>query len=372
MASMRICDAMLPSVARTFSESLQSTSTIVSGFTIAYGASQLFYMTLSARISKKRIVVLALWACAFAALLAFVASSLAMLVLARVLMGAAAGGIIPLSIASIADRVPFNERQAVLAKLLSYTLLGLIGGAWIGGVVSELFSWRAAFALLCIMFAGLGLGLKHRMGRATTESQNAETSTTLLHNMRSLVTSAWSRAVLLTTFVEGALVFGVMTFVPTLLHVRFSTPMTNAGGSLALFGLGGLLYTRLAHRLLATLGQPKLAATGSTLLALSFATFALLPDARWSVPACFCAGVGFYMLHNTLQTCATQLNALARGVAVSVFVFLFFLGQSVGVTLEGLVIIHDWMTESHAVAAVLILFAGITFSMNLARQLAKR
>lgn len=106
-------------------------------------------------------------------------------------------------------------------------------------------------------------------------------------------------------------------------------------GSLALFGLGGLLYARLARTPLTTLGQLKLAALGSALLALSFVTFAVLPAASWSLAACFGAGVGFYNLHNTLQTCAAQLNTAARCSAVSLFVFLFFLGQSVGVSQGG-------------------------------------
>jgi predicted MFS family arabinose efflux permease len=44
-------------------------------------------------------------------------------------------------------------------------------------------------------------------------------------------------------------------------------------------------------------------------------------------------GLGFYMLHNTLQVNATQMAPDRRGAAVSAFAACFFLGQSTGVSL---------------------------------------
>jgi len=48
-------------------------------------------------------------------------------------------------------------------------------------------------------------------------------------------------------------------------------------------------------------------------------------------------GMGFYMLHNTLQTNATQMAPERRGTAVSQFAASLFIGQSVGVALAGIV-----------------------------------
>src|ERR1700755_688476 len=42
-------------------------------------------------------------------------------------------------------------------------------------------------------------------------------------------------------------------------------------------------------------------------------------------------GLGFYMLHNTLQTNATQMSPEARGTAVGVFSAALYLGQTAGV-----------------------------------------
>ena len=49
------------------------------------------------------------------------------------------------------------------------------------------------------------------------------------------------------------------------------------------------------------------------------------------IPAALLIGFGFNSIHSTLQTKATELAPKARGTAVSLFAFFFFLGQSLGV-----------------------------------------
>src|SRR3712207_7161731 len=52
-----------------------------------------------------------------------------------------------------------------------------------------------------------------------------------------------------------------------------------------------------------------------------------------SPAAVLAIGLGFYMLHNTLQTNATQMTPEARGTAVSVFSSALYIGQMAGVAL---------------------------------------
>ena len=54
--------------------------------------------------------------------------------------------------------------------------------------------------------------------------------------------------------------------------------------------------------------------------------------------ACGLLGFGYYMLHNTLQTNATQMLPEARGTAVAGFSSALFLGQSAGVALAAPVV----------------------------------
>jgi len=70
-----------------------------------------------------------------------------------------------------------------------------------------------------------------------------------------------------------------------------------------------------------------------TLLLTAFA-----PAWWWALPACLAMGFGYYMMHNTLQVQATQMAPERRGAAVAAFAGSFFLGQSVGVGLAGLLV----------------------------------
>jgi predicted MFS family arabinose efflux permease len=75
----------------------------------------------------------------------------------------------------------------------------------------------------------------------------------------------------------------------------------------------------------------------------------------WLVPVLMILiGFGAYMLHNTLQTFATQLLPEARATGFSVFATLFFLSQSLGVAV-GALMLRDGGAAAVFVAAALVL-----------------
>ena len=102
---------------------------------------------------------------------------------------------------------------------------------------------------------------------------------------------------------------------------------------------------------------------GGLLVAASYVTVALSPTWWYAIPASFCAGLGFYMLHNTLQINATQMAPERRGAAVAAFAACYFMGQSAGVALSGALI------PVTGTAGVILLGAvGVTLvSQNFAR-----
>lgn len=154
------------------------------------------------------------------------------------------------------------------------------------------------------------------------------------------------RFVLTMIFVEAIATFGVMTFIPAYLHQRFGLSLFHAGLVVASMGLGGLGYTLFARRWVKALGQRRLARTGGLLLGLAFLVLGLATHWLWGVLACGLMGLGFYQLHNTLQTLATQMAPQARGTALSLFAFCFFLGQAVGAGVGAAVVDRvgaDWL-----------------------------
>jgi predicted MFS family arabinose efflux permease len=77
---------------------------------------------------------------------------------------------------------------------------------------------------------------------------------------------------------------------------------------------------------------------------------------------CLLSGFGFYMLHNTLQTNATQMAPQRRGAAMALFASCLYLGQSVGVALAGGAA-QAWGTTPLIVgASALIVPTGFAFA----------
>src|SRR4029079_18325256 len=74
----------------------------------------------------------------------------------RAAWGMSAAGVIPLAMAWIGDTVPYEQRQATLARLLTGTLSGMMAGQLGGGLFADSAQgWRGAF---CALGAGYGVG----------------------------------------------------------------------------------------------------------------------------------------------------------------------------------------------------------------------
>jgi MFS transporter, YNFM family, putative membrane transport protein len=130
--------------------------------------------------------------------------------------------------------------------------------------------------------------------------------------------------------VEGMAVFAVFPFTAEILHGRGADGSAEAGVAIAVFGFGGLLYTLIAGPLVARLGPARMAITGGILLFAVLAAFAF-PLPWWSAPAVFgLMGLGFYLIHSTFQTQATELSPIHRSSAVALFASALFLGTAAG------------------------------------------
>lgn len=347
MVSMRVCDAMLPALGAEFGAGSGPLAQTISAFALAYGLLQLFYGPLGDRYGKARLIAYATLACTLGSLAAALSPSLEWLVASRVLSGMAAAGILPLTMAWIGDHVPYGMRQQVLAQLLGATVMGMICGQWAGGLLSEWLDWRVAFALLVAVFLFAGVGLLQAL-EPLQLPEKAMAPLGMWGAMRVVLARPWARFMLLAACAEGVLAFGALAFIPWYLHARFDLPMSAAGGLVALYGLGGFLYSRCAPWLLARLDEPGLARLGALCLGMAYATLALAPSWTWAVPACLAAGFGFYALHNTLQVHATQMAPAARGTAVSMFVCVLFVGQSLGIQVSA------WIIDRHSPASIFL------------------
>jgi YNFM family putative membrane transporter len=265
------------------------------------------------------------------------AQSVPQLALARFVSAPGAAIIVPLGMAYVGDVVPYARRQTVLARFLAGQMAGMIAGQVAGGVIGDHFGWRSVFAVLAVVFLAAGIALASQFrGNPWTQPIHHENGAGpgLVAGYRKLCAAAWARFVLLAVFLEAGIFFGGLTYVAADLHTRFSLSFSAAGTVIGCYGIGSLLYALSVQRLV-QFGERGMVMGGGAVV---MAGFLLLAGSPWwqSAPlACTLLGLGYYMVHNTLQTNATQMLPEARGTAVAAFSSALFLGASAGVALAG-------------------------------------
>ncbi len=101
------------------------------------------------------------------------------------------------------------------------------------------------------------------------------------------------------------------------------------------FGVGAFIYILAVRILLKRLGERGITQVGGGLMLLGFLLMASAPVWHFFVIAVVFVGLGLYMMHNTLQTNATQMAPFDRSAAISLFAFALFVGQALGATTFG-------------------------------------
>ena len=368
---VRVSDSLLPQISTDLGVSVGAASIVVTVYALAHGSVQLVIGPVGDRFGKFACITAACAAASILVTLCGTATSLNTLVAARLASGLAAGWIIPLAFAFLGDVVPYERRQQVLGTFLSGQILGQLFGQAAGGVLGDFFGWRRVFFFLGALFALTTIALAVEFLRNPITHAGHATATRsrgfIVDNL-TVLRGSWARAVIVIAFFESVFMFGGFAYVGADLHVRFGVNFALVGLFVGAFAIGGLLYSLSVRRLVARLGQVGLVTGGGILLALSYLTVAFTPHAYFAPLAITGLGLGYYMLHNTLQTNATQMTPEARGTAVGIFSSALYLGQTLGVAVNGPVFDHFTAVPVFVTSAVGLLGLGLVFAHVLRRR----
>ena len=368
-AQVRVTDSLLPQIAGDFHTTIGSAAVVVTAYAVAHGSVQLVIGPVGDKLGKYRTVAMM---CAIAIVmvtLCGLATSLHQLMLARFATGLAGGWIIPISMAYVGDVTPYERRQPILGRYLTGQILGQLSGQAAGGVLGDLLGWRNVFFVLAGLFvvATAGLVFELATNPATRKPGHPnETTRGFVADYAAVLSGAFARIVILVAFIENVLVWGAFAYIGAFLRQRFGLSFTLIGLTVGCFGIGGLIYAALVKLFVLRLGQVRLAIAGGFVIALGYIVLCLAP-AWWLAPLGTVAiGLGFYMLHNTLQTNATQMTPQARGTAVAIFSSAIFIGQTAGVAIGSLLIDRFGAVLLFLISAVLLPMLSIWFGRILA------
>ena len=405
-ADARVIDTLLHAVSEDFHTVPAQASIVISSYALPYGLFQLLYGPIGDRIGKLRVtaVCFALFAAGTFAC-GFVPSLPAFAVL-RFLTGVVAAAVVPMSLSYIGDKFPYEGRQAALGRFMSALMMGQVLGSTLGGVFGQYLGWRNVFFAFGIAAFLISMVLGRESGRHPEKKQHGRAFTSSMFTVplggsfifagmlgvtSSLVTALVvaagvalllyalvtqynyllkrrnARAVLGSVLLEGLFVFGGLAYLASSLTDRFGMTTVGAGIVLAGFGVGGLVYSLSVKKLVVRIGELGILLLGGGLLGVAFVAIGLMRNWQSFVPLVILLGMGFYTMHGTLQTRATEIAPEARGAAISLFAFSFFMGQSLGPIALGRVLEVQGYSAAFVTAGV-----GLVVTAVVARALFAR
>lgn len=368
-ANMRVIDPLLIQLSTEFGVTVGAASIAATLFLFANGVFVLVHGPFGDRYGKMPVVAIACLGAAVCCGLSAMATSLPMLAGARFLTGVTGSAIIPLSIAWLGDNVPYDKRQATLARFLTGQTLGLMTGAAMGGALGDWLGWRFVFWLLAAIYVVAGAALFAVMrARPEVARPGRRSPGSMVGQMLGVLRRPWARTVIIVVALEGGVFWGAFTFVGADLHQRFGLGFAAVGLAVAAFGGGGFVYVTMAAILVRLLGERGLVLWGGIGLGLSFALLALAPNEIVAFASIVACGLTFYMLHNTLQTHGTQMAPEARGAAMALFALCLFVGQAIGVPAAAPVVDRWGAVPIFWLAALFLPALAIYFAVSLSRR----
>lgn len=200
-------------------DALQRATPIISGFLLGYIAVLPLIGRLSDLVARQRILIFCLSLFVLGSAITAVSVELPVLVGGRVLQGIGGGGLVPATLALVADLWPPDRRGTPLGVVGAVQELGSVLGPLLGAAVLTLAGWRAIFWLNVI----LGLVLATML--VLTSDRDVRPQLRLLPTVLGLMALAAGLLTLVApAFLADDVTFGI-PFVPFAGTGRLATPL---------------------------------------------------------------------------------------------------------------------------------------------------
>ena len=313
---------LLIPMAASFHVSLVAVSGVASLYYLAYGLMPTLYGVLADRFGRVRVIRVALVGTALADALSALSPNLTALLVARFVTGGIACGVFPTTLVYLADRFPFKVRQQAIANVLVFVALGTTAGTLGAGLTAHVSSWRFFFLIPGAIALAVAIGL-----RGMPESLLARSSQNPLKQVATVVRHGWAVLVLALSVINGAVMFGFVTYLAPALEANGQSPAI-AGVVVASYGVSVLVCTRAFGYVARRTPAALILAGGATMLLIGYAIAGATQSVGTILAASLLAGGAYAFMQSTFQTWATDVVPEARRTATALFATAIFTGAA--------------------------------------------
>jgi MFS family permease len=287
------------------------------------------------RVGRRRVLVPCLVVFGVAGGLAALAPSFWVLVVLRLLQGAGSAGLINLAVVVIGDHWGGVDRARMIGRNSAVLTVAIAVLPGIGGLLTEVGSWRTAFALYPIALV-TAVAVQRLLPEVPLEVH--ESTRRQLRDAGDVLVQPVVAGAIAIGFVVFALIFGLfLTSMPVLLEGAFDLRAGARGVLLAAPALVAAVVAFNLGRLSARFGRRRLLIAAIAAFAVAFVTIGLAGSLVVLVGAAFLYGAGEGAMIPSLQDVVVgESPTESRGAVLAVFVSGARAGQTVGPLLAGI------------------------------------
>lgn len=383
----------LPAIAQTLAIAPAAATIILTAYLTPYGLLQPVCGAIGDAVGRVRLLCIIVAGLATSTVLCAAAPTLEALVVARIVTGCFAAGIISVNQSLVGSVVSEEDRQGAVGLLMGITFTGQGLSAGLGGLICDLVGWRAAF----ICFGALGtvawLGVRRLRyldetdGAGAVDAAGASVSAAGVGAVSSAEHEPFrpaaflrhaaqilfgpGRAIYFVAFTTGIIFLGVYGFMGTFLAERCGLSSTQAGLLMMFYGLACLAGGSISGRIGETRSQRGVIAVGETsgviataLLAASTITGSWMP----ALPAAACLGLGYILVQPTLVSFSMDIDPSHTGLCTGLIGLGVFAGGGIGSSLGGLAIAGGGYLALWTIAGVALVAQAIVGARFLPRK----
>ncbi|MES3100550.1 MFS transporter [Sphingomonas faeni] len=351
--------AILPTISKSLSTSIQAAGQLVTIFALVYAVSSPVLTALTAGYRRRSLLIGSLAAFVVANLVAAVAPGYWALAGARVLLALAAGLYVPNANALAGSLVAPERRGRALAIVNGGITVAIAIGVPLGAFVGTHLGWRMTFVGVAVL---AGFALAFLSFQLSSDIEGARPAT--LRERFALIGNPGVLATLATTTIWAVAAYTVYTYVAPFLAASAGLTSSQTGLMLMLLGAsavvgvtaGGIANDRFGARLVQAVTLPlmALAFAGLTVASLLLAPRAVLA----MVPLVVLWGLSAWGFFPSQQDRLIRVTGVEHAsVALSLNASFMYVGFSLGAVLGSLVISFTSIAWIGAAAAVCVVLA---------------
>ena len=350
--------SILPLLSEEFHASAAEVSTIITVSTLAVALTAPFTGAVADVLGRKRVIVAAMFVLVIPTLMVGLSTSLSAVIFWRAVQGLVLPPIFAVTVAYIGDEWPAKEATTAAGIYSSGSSLGGFSGRLVTGVIADLISWRAGFAVLAGVAAVGAVAVAFLLPR----ERRFVRSEGLLASSRQML-GHFRNSQLVATFAVGfAVLFNfICTF--TFISFHLAAPPYNLSAS----WLGTIFVTYLVGSVLTpwigwAVGRFGRRQFMVGVIAIWLAGIALtLAPSLLLIVAGLALGAGCGLICQAVSTGFVTVTAKAgRSSAVGLYVTSFYVGGTFGGYLPGLAYeAGGWSASCALVLGMIALMAVI-------------